>query len=205
MITRQMIPATLLCLLASTAFAQGTTAHQWYVGADIGQSETERDGDPDSSISDFDDKSSAWSLRGGYRFSRYFALEAGYVDFGEFGDDVGAGCVECNPLDFESASHGVLLNALVIWPVAKRLRLEFLAGGVFLEKEARIGGVSSDASGFVPKIGFGVAVPVTDHFAVNLEWTGYFDWDLGLMVDEDIELFTEGTTELLTLGVRWSF
>lgn len=68
----------------------------WYFGASPGQAEYDIDkGELDTLVldvfdelgapisggsSDLDDKDTTWSIFGGYRFSPYLAVEAGYVD-----------------------------------------------------------------------------------------------------------------------------
>ena len=77
-----------------------------------------------------------------------------------------------------------------------------------IQKEASSTGVfgdSFDDSGWVPKIGLGIGVPINDRFEIDAEWSGYLDWDLGLTLDPELAFLSEGSTEVLALGVRWKF
>jgi OmpA-OmpF porin, OOP family len=52
-----------------------------YLGGGLGQSKFKEWCDP--TLAACDDLDSAWKLFGGYRFNRYFAVEASYVDWGK--------------------------------------------------------------------------------------------------------------------------
>jgi OmpA-OmpF porin, OOP family len=84
--------ATLAVTLSPTAFADD---EGWYAGFNAGQSRATiddgritagllRDGFVTTSISD-DDSHFGFKVFGGYEFNRYFALEGGYFDLGQFG------------------------------------------------------------------------------------------------------------------------
>jgi len=186
---KKKIALLAMSLCAGTTFAQDpAAAGKWYVGADIGQAKLDRVGTGDSSA---DDTSIAYDLFGGYRFSRFFALEAGYTDFGDFG--LG---------DFRTSSRGFMINPRVIWPIAKHFELNFVAGGVWVKRDMSFDGFSADASGFVPKLALGFAVPVSERLAFSFEWTQYLEWDLGF--DDDFDVFTDDISTY-SVGVRWRF
>ncbi|MBF7052204.1 outer membrane beta-barrel protein [Halomonas sp. KAO] len=89
---RLIATAALATLVASPAFAQ---SYQYdsnegpYIGAGLGHSETDFDisgyyrdrGYPNTNT---DDSDTGYKLFVGYQFNPNFAIEAGYVDFGEF-------------------------------------------------------------------------------------------------------------------------
>jgi opacity protein-like surface antigen len=82
--TRVALGSLMICA-ATTGAAKDSG---WYGGADFGVAEYPADANlrfgPLTLIGgEADDTDFAWSIRGGYRFSRYFAVEGGYVDFGE--------------------------------------------------------------------------------------------------------------------------
>ena len=83
--TRVAICVALLWLGVSSANAQGVLADGWYVGVEAGQSKLDRH-DFIGVVSQ-DDSSEAWSVLAGYRCSRYFSLEGGYTDLGDFEDE----------------------------------------------------------------------------------------------------------------------
>jgi OOP family OmpA-OmpF porin len=185
---KRSLTVLLLAFCSASAFAQ--QPGKWYAGLDIGQTTLDRSGTPAVSV---DDTAVSYAVLAGYRFSRFFALEAGYMDFGEFGIQ-----------DSRSSSQGFMLNTRVIWPVARHFELDALLGGTWLSRDMSLGGSSFDASGFVPKLGIGFGVPVNEHLAFNFEWTQNLEWDLGFQTDPDFELFTEDTSTY-SLGVRWRF
>jgi OOP family OmpA-OmpF porin len=72
-------------LAAAPAFAQ-QPGNSWYFGAGIGvgnlnQSGTEITGLNNAQI---DDSDTTYTIRGGYRFNPFFALEVGYYDLGKY-------------------------------------------------------------------------------------------------------------------------
>jgi OOP family OmpA-OmpF porin len=87
--------ATLAVTLSPTAFADDGNDAGWYVGVNAGQSRATLDdaritagllsgGLTTTSISD-DNSHLGFKVFGGYAFNRYFALEGGYFDLGQFG------------------------------------------------------------------------------------------------------------------------
>lgn len=79
-----MFYGRLLAIAVASLVAVVSTAHAedsgWYVGAGIGQAQTHIDEGPFARTED--DWVDSWSLTAGYRFSSFFALEAGYTDLG---------------------------------------------------------------------------------------------------------------------------
>ena len=70
---RLFASVVVLFLLAPvTAFSQG------YIGASLGQSDVGSEFDEDI----------AYSILGGYRFNKFFALEGSYIDYGDHEDDI---------------------------------------------------------------------------------------------------------------------
>ena len=185
---------SLVVMLALAFCVPGAFARQpgkWYAGLDIGQAKLDRSGGAQSGL---DDTSVSYAVLAGYRFSRFFALEAGYTDFGDF-----------SLQDFKSSSQGFMINTRVIWPVAKHFELDAVLGGTWITRDISLSGVgSSDANGFVPRVGLGFAIPVNDRLAFNFEWTQNVDWDLGIETEPDLALFSDDTS-MYSLGVRWRF
>lgn len=86
---RLIATATLATLVASPAFAQSyqyNPAEGPYLGAGLGYSQL--DNDTLDWLSDLgantDDSDTAYQLFAGYQFNPHFAVEAGYVEFGDF-------------------------------------------------------------------------------------------------------------------------
>jgi hypothetical protein len=186
---RSLVTILALAMCSASAFSQqpGT----WYAGLDIGQATLDRNG---TNLAELDDTSVSYAVLAGYRFSRFFALEGGYTDFGDF-----------SLQGTRSSSQGFMINTKGIWPIAKHFELEALLGGTFLSRDVSTsGGSSISASGFVPKVGIGFAVPVNERLAFNFGWTQNIDWDIGIQTDPEFEVFTDDTS-MYALGVRWSF
>jgi OOP family OmpA-OmpF porin len=178
-----------LMLLAGSAFAQ--QPRKWYAGLDIGQTQLNRGGEDGVDLSGLDDKSTAWSVLAGYRFTRFFALEAGYTDLGEFSDQ-----------DSSSSTWGLMVNTRGILPIGKHFELDLLFGLVWMQRDLTFGSVSDDVSGTTGKFGIGFAVPVNERLAFNFEYNQYLDFALGF--DDDFDLYVDDTTSY-SLGVRWKF
>ena len=82
MILRHIAAGTLLLCLATSSFAQDAPRRpKWYV--DFGAGEAALDHD-EQGFTSLDDTSTSWSFRVGYKFSRFVALELGYIDIGDF-------------------------------------------------------------------------------------------------------------------------
>jgi OOP family OmpA-OmpF porin len=73
----------LITTLIGASFSLAALAQERgpYLGAALGQSKFKQWCDP--TLARCDDKDFAWKLVGGYRFNRYFAYEASYIDWGE--------------------------------------------------------------------------------------------------------------------------
>ncbi|HET7811700.1 MAG TPA: outer membrane beta-barrel protein [Steroidobacteraceae bacterium] len=195
--TRLMVALGLM-FCAQGALAQ--QAHKWYAGVDIGQAELERLPLSGPGV-DFDNQSTAYTLRGGYRFSRFYALEVGYTDLGEFHGST-------DPVnDFDISNQGFLVNNVFIWPVARHFELNLMLGAVLLDRKFTARGAASGSfedSGVVPKVALGFSVPLNERLAFNLEWSQYADFAIGLQTEPDLDLTVEDT-RMFSLGVRWSF
>ena len=78
--------------LVTAAFIAPTHAAEtgWYAGVDLGRSILPDVGGDDASLNGFlltntdtDQSGQLWAARLGFRFSKYFSMEAGYLDLGE--------------------------------------------------------------------------------------------------------------------------
>lgn len=186
-------------LCAGSAFAQ--PPHKWYAGVDLGQAKLDRSSQSEQ-ISAADETAMAYSLLAGYRFSRFFALEAGYSDLGEFSasPDPELGNVT-------SRSHGISLDMKIMWPIAKHFELELDIGNIWLKNDVSGSGGFLDTleySGSVPKFGIGFSVPVNERLAFDFAAVQYVNFFDMLEFDSDLHLFTEDTSTYM-LGVRWNF
>jgi len=204
--------AALLC--ATTAAHAQTSAgtQKFYVGVQIGQSRLDRD-DFNESV-ERDDDSTAYSLLVGYRFNRYFALEAGYAYLGEFSAKFplfcpgGSGCASDNA---ETSVDGLVLNAIGIWPVSAHLSLKASLGLNYHDLNASLMHAGSEtptrfsANDTSFSAGLGIGVPINDHFELGLDLSRYQQLASDFTFEEEIGQVYETNATVLSLGARFRF
>ena len=204
--------ATLL-YAATTALAQAPADTQKiYVGVQVGQSRLDRANFNESVVRD--DEATSYSLLVGYRFSRYFALEAGYTNLGEFTAQFplfcpgGSGC----PSDFgETSIDGLVLNAIGIWPVSKHFHLKASLGLNYHDLNASLMHAGSDtpsrfsANDTSFSAGLGIGVPVNDRLELGLDLTQYRQLAPDLTFEEEIGQVYETNATVVALGMRYRF
>ncbi|GAB2714713.1 porin family protein [Halomonas garicola] len=86
---KRLLATAVTALMATTAMAQShvySADEGPYLGAGIGHAKVDNDtlNDLDRLGASTDDSDTAYKLFAGYQFNPYFAVEASYVDFGEF-------------------------------------------------------------------------------------------------------------------------
>ena len=207
----------LLCIASAGAFAQGSSAEKkFYIGFDVGQSKLDRNAGFDSATS-VDDRSTAYTLRFGYRFNQYFALEGGYTDLGDFSATVRSLCIAnsacLTEVGTKTSIDGFLVNAVGTWPIARHFELNASAGAIYREmkvslSEPVLGRSSISDTGTVMKFGIGIGVPINDRLAIGLDLTQYRDVGVGFTssnAGSDVSATNEGESTVASLGVRWKF
>lgn len=137
---------SILLLASMSAFACAAQAAEpgFYVGAGIGNSGVEIDGN-DPNLGDIDDRDFngddvAYKLLAGFRVVDWFGVEASWNDFGTPDDAAEVGNV---PIETEFETDGFDLSAMGILPVGESFDL-FAKAGYFiwdLEGNANNGGV----------------------------------------------------------------
>jgi OmpA-OmpF porin, OOP family len=208
--------ACMACLVATSAFAQGAGDHHFYVGADAGWSNLHDSGDFDVQQGVDDDQSITFSVRLGYRFNRYFSLEAGYTDLGEFDATPSVACPaiyppgSCAAFDASTSIDGVTLGAVGTWPVSRHFQLEASAVAIYREVEYSYGGASGLGSlseeGTAWKLGLGVGVPINDRFELGLELAQYRDVGIRIGAGANgVDTSNDGYATVITLGARLFF
>jgi OmpA-OmpF porin, OOP family len=207
------LSAALLC--ASTAvFAQAPAKpRKFYVGVQVGQSELDRE---NSELSgDFDDHDVAYTLLAGFRFSRFYALEFGYTDLGEFSAEFRNSCtpvpgLPCPPDIGKTAIESFFLNNIVVWPIADHFHLKAVLGMNWHDLSgslARANGSTttfSDSSGSY-NFGLGIGVPVNPQLELGLDVTVYRALKFEYGFSGAIDLVYEPDATLAMLGVRYRF
>jgi hypothetical protein len=162
--------------------------------------------DADSSL---DDEGSPWSLSGGYRFSRYLAVEVGYLDLGTAKyDATGAvslpviGIVDTT-LGIDISAKGPTVAAVAYAPIGEKFDVHGRLGMFFADSSFDIG-VALDAVTDSEEISensedlfasIGAAFHFTPNFAASLDFTLF--QDVGDEIETDVDS--------LTLGVQYTF
>jgi len=206
-------PTILLATLLSLAGTHASAADpKWYVGLDLGPSKF----DSNALLENVDDRSTAYTVRVGYRFVPWFALEGGYTDVGDFSGDVINFCpavvgFPCPPASHQSSSlHGLLLNAVGIWPVAEHFQLNASLGAFYRELSTTDSGGTGPTYHFtskdtVTRFGLGVAVPINPRFEIALDYAEYRDIGLAVGMGGNTTVVDQGESSVLSLGLRWRF
>lgn len=118
-----------------------------------------------------DENTTALRLIVGWRFNDYFALEAGYRDFGDFEETLD---IDGVPADVSLSADGFVFGARGTLPLSDRFALQARLGSFFWNGSAQINAVSvatpEDSNLF---LGAGLRVGVTEKFFVAGDWTRY--------------------------------
>lgn len=192
--------ATLIALAGSPALAQNDRSNPdigFYIGGGLGQSML------DYATLDtleergaaIDDRDIAYKVYSGYHFTPYFAVEASFVDFGEFSADHADGDLELGIDGFGAA----LLGKLPIDRVSLYAKLGMIAWEASLDHNQpdRRGSMSAKSyaeSGTSPFYGAGV-----EYAADSLLLRGEYErYDIGNS-DEDL------TTDLVSASIGYRF
>jgi OOP family OmpA-OmpF porin len=92
-------------------------APPWYIGAGVGQGHLNRSpGDLGLNDATLDDNDTSWTVRGGWRFSPYGAVEVGYYDFGRYNFD-GNVIGHVGNVNGSGKAHSVAISLVGILPI----------------------------------------------------------------------------------------
>jgi OOP family OmpA-OmpF porin len=183
------LSAGLLAVAASGASAQGIHPDAgFYVGGGLGQSKFKEWCNTDGSVTfaSCEDTDTSWKLLGGYRFNRYVAAEASYIDWGEVtvGTNTGARAAATQ------SSYG--LAVVGTFPIGEGFELFGKAGFLKTEQETRR--ITPRPSTFDRDetelhYGLGVKYAFTRNWALRGEW----------------ENTDKLKVELLSIGIEYRF
>jgi hypothetical protein len=206
--------ACLVCLVAASATAQEN--RNFYVGVEAGWSNLHDSGDFDVQQGVDDDQSVTFSVRLGYRFNRYFSLEAGYTDLGEFDASPSVVCPaiyppgSCPAFDASTSIDSITLGAVGTWPVSRHFLLEASTAAIYREVEYSYRGASGSGSfsekGTVWKLGVGFGVPINDRCEVGVDLAQYRDVGIRIGAGANgVHATNDGYATVITVGARLFF
>lgn len=186
----------LFVLLAATGISATPLAHAaetplgWYVGGSLGASRTTLYRNPRDGLVEDDKSDLAWSLRGGYRFHKNWAVEGGYTDLGEtryhFTGEPQVGIKL-------KAWH---LTAVGILPFTERLSGFGKLGVAYI----RLNDDGVTFNDTVPHAGLGLSYALTHAVAVRTDYDYYGNTQLG---QDGISAKTR--SQALTVGLDYRF
>lgn len=150
-----------------------------------------------------DTKDFGFKIFGGYQFTPYFALEAGYFDLGSYNLDTGI--LPPGVLLSDMAFRGINFDAVVTVPVTDKMSVFARAGMNQVELDSDYYGSGSAAGGVYPtgkrrdtheKFGVGMAYAINDAVSVRVEAERY--------QFEDV-IRRNGNINLYSVGLVYSF
>lgn len=165
-----LLGAAVLALSSSFAHAGG------YLGLNIGQADIDIDGF---------DKSFSYSVTGGYKFNKYFALEASLLQLGEFDDNI----APVWTLDFD----GFNTAAVGILPINEQFNL-FAKAGIFMWNAQ------------LSEAGFGT-IGETDGTDINIGIGASYSFSKNWEASAQYQSFTLDDTDAsnLSIGIQYNF
>jgi len=143
----------LLMTLLAIPVASAGEDRGWYVGAGVGSSDDDLLAESDT----------GFKLFGGFRFNKNVAVEAAYLDLGDFV----FGVIEQN---------GLAVEGEFTWPIANKFGLFAKAG--FFSWEVDFAGLGTDEGEDIT-FGFGGKMTLGAHWAVRAEWERFNDISRG--------------------------
>jgi len=184
----------------------------WFIGTNLGQSRANLDeelitnGLQDEGFTTTayreSEKHFAYKIFGGYQFNKYFALEGGYFDLGnfEFTADVAPPGIVTGEIEIQ----GVNLDAVVFWPFTEKFAAFARAGANYAETKDTFGGTGF-ANVLTPnyeeketnfKFGGGLQYKFTHAFAMRLEAERF-------RIDDAVG--NKGDIDFYSVGFLWRF
>lgn len=156
-----------------------------YVGANYGYLKV--DGDDE-----FDDNSDVMQGIIGYRFNQYFALEGGYINFGDYGNNLA-----------NAETDGYTAGLKVTFPIVDRVELYAKGGQLWYSTDYEVLGFSDKQDDEGVFVGAGIAFKVTNRFLISAEYTWY---DTGIDIDDLANgTDTETNFKQASLGIEYRF
>jgi OmpA-OmpF porin, OOP family len=159
---RTLASLTIAWALPASAAAQEAG---FYLGAALGQARLTDwcNSAPGVTITSCEDTDTGWKLFGGYRFNRYLAIEATYVDWGK---------VTGTANGISAAAEQTSMGAGVVgsFPINPQFSLFGKAGFLTTEQEISRPGASFTRDDTEFHYGLGVKYSFTPNWAARAEW-----------------------------------
>ena len=181
-----------VALILAPALAQAQDGG-FYLGGALGQSKLKEwcdtGGSTTASLPACDSKDTSWKILGGYRFNRYVAAEATYIDWGEVTATV-RNNANGRTVDVAASQSSYGLAVVGTLPLGERFELFGKAGFLNTEQDQRVS-PSSTASRDESELhyGLGARFLFTRSFAARAEW----------------ETTDKLKVEMLSIGVEYRF
>jgi len=151
-----------VALLAVCCLPAPAAAGDIVLGASVGKSELSF---ADAGL-EFDASDSGWKAYGGFRFFKFFGLQAGYVDLGAPDDSVAGIDLSVDATGWDAFAEGVL-------PIGSHFELFAKAGYVLWESETTLSGLVSEVTeddGNDLSYGVGAAFILGKLVGIRAEW-----------------------------------
>lgn len=164
---RQIVTMTALMTVLAGAPVAAQAGDGFYIGASIGSARLDDEFDG----LDVDDDTVAYRFVGGWRLNRYFGLEAGYQNFGDFEQRV---IIDGVSRKATLSADGYTLGVTGSYPVTERVEIFGRGGWFFWDGNADVNDVSqATPEDTNPYFGAGVSYGFTRQFHVNADWTRF--------------------------------
>ena len=216
-----VLSLALLTALPSGANAAGSTPDgKFYVGLNIGTSRADAHVSQQffgPNVVTPNGDSTGFQARFGYQFSRFFAVEAGYVDFGQFEiNNIPYYCTPGGPAtctyNVRSSMNGPFADFVATWPFAERWALNAHLGAYYASVSTTEGDpdIASSHRHYSDSntafhYGAGLSFRVTPKLDVELAWSEFDQISLGLGLGGGAAVYDEGSSTLTSLGVLFRF
>jgi OOP family OmpA-OmpF porin len=172
--------AAVLMGASSSVFAQtipplGTASQlPWYIGAGVGGGHLNKSGSDLTGLNNasIDSNDTAWTVRGGWRFSPYAAIEVGYYDFGRYNFH-GTAVGPVVQVDGSGKAHSVSLSLVGIIPINTvdiYGRIGYAHSELKLNANAPLATVNENQRQDEATYGAGVRWTFAPNWAVFAEW-----------------------------------
>ncbi|MCL7930209.1 outer membrane protein [Halomonas llamarensis] len=161
-----------------------------------------------------DDSHTQWRLGAGYAFSKQLAVELYYEDLGDYqaamnlnGTDGQGAAAQLNATEAVNVS-GVGAQLVGQWPLTSHVSLLGTAGVAYLENERRydasvtnfdaptqISDANDDSHTWVPTLGVGAQLAITEQLSLRGRYTRYFDaGETDNLPGFDLDMISAGLT-----------